>query len=324
MHRTLGDKIAEIYHRSGLSISKFAHIVNKDRRTVSGWIDKHSVKPPNHEVQNLVAQFFRYPMRIWEEGCQEDEFINLLTQIPQEEIRIIDEGYLGGLKYILEHEYQERFVIHPQFPGPVYRDTTVPRVYRTVNSSDIETFKQKRTKMMLDYAFESTEWYSIKALLIFCFSDIGNFYTKEQKIQILSLIIQTFEGNFNKSLYFFDSHSRKIYGLDTAYTSINIKAGVMFFKAPLESVFIEIRNKKLISRIHRHFTYGPEAPSHVNPRSACAILRILLNCIQEETGIVEAYERINRQSDYGGLFYNNISIQLQPRLTPPKVGQKRS
>jgi hypothetical protein len=98
----------------------------------------------------------------------------------------------------------------------------------------------------------------------------------------------------------------------------------MFFKAPLESVFIEIRNKKLISRIHRHFTYGPEAPSHINPRSACEILKILLGCIQEEAGITEAYKRINRQSDYGGLFYNNISIHLQPKLTPPKVGQKRS
>jgi len=316
------EKIIAIYKRSELSISKFATIIGKDRRTVTAWIDKIVDKEPNSEVLEKISTFFRYPASIWDEECKNDIFLELLLRVPKEEIKIIDEGYLGGLKYKLNLEDKERFVIHPQFPGPMYRDTTVSRVYRTKNSSEIESFKKKRTSRMLSYSFETTEWYSIKSLLNFCFSQIGNFYTKEQKIQILDLMIDNFHENYNKRLYLFDSFSRKIYGLDTAYTSINIKNGVMFFKAPLESVFIEIRNKKLIERIHRHFTFGSEAPTHVNPNDATLILKILKNAVELELGLSRTYEDINRKTFYGGLFKNNISISLQEKLTQPKNGQK--
>ena len=322
MRKTVIEKIIEIYNRSGLSISKFASIIGKDRRTLTAWIDKVTTKEPTKDVKEAISKFFRYPEIIWDDECQGREFIDILTEIPKQEIRIIDEGYLGGLKYILEQENKERFVIHPQFPGPIYRDKTVPRVYRSISSSEIEEFKKIRTEKMLAYSFESVEWYAIKSLLVFCFGQIGNFYTKEQKVQILDLMIQTFHDNYNKALYFFDSHSRKIYGLDTAYTSISIKEGIMFFKAPLESVFIEIRNRKLIERIHRHFTFGAEAPSHVNPGESTTILRILKECVEQETDLLEAYERINRDTDYGGLFFNNLSIALHKKATLPKAGQK--
>jgi len=224
------EKIIEIYNRSELSISKFSAIIGKDRRTVTSWIDKIIDKEPNPEVLEKISSFFRYSNSIWDPECQNNEFLDLLTKIPKEEVKIIDEGYLGGLKYILEHEDKERFVIHAQFPGPMYRDTTVPRVYRTKSSSEIESFKKERTRRMLSYSFETTEWYSIKSLLNFCFSEIGNFYTKEQKIQILNLMIDNFHENYNKRLYIFDSHSRKIYGLDTTYTSISIKMVLCFLK----------------------------------------------------------------------------------------------
>jgi hypothetical protein len=322
MKKSTIDKIVEIYKRSELSISKFASIIGKDRRTVTSWIDRIVQKEPSPGVLEKITKFFRYPDDIWNDNCQNDEFFEILTQIPEEEIKIIDEGYLGGLKYILEHEDKERFVIHPQFPGPMYRDTTVPRVYRTKNTLEIESFKKERTRRMLSYSFETTEWYSINSLLTFCFSQIGNFYTKEQKIQILSLMYENFHENYNKRLYFFDSYSRKIYGLDTSYTSINIKNGVMFFKAPLESVFIEVRNKKLIERIHRHFTFGSEAPTHVNPNDASTIIKILKEAVELELGLVGAYEEINRKTLYGGLFKSNISLALHVKLSSPRDGQK--
>ncbi len=316
------DKIVEIYKRSELSISKFATIIGKDRRTVTSWIDKIVDKEPNSEVLEKISSFFRYPENIWDKECKNDDFFELLSQVPKEEIKIIDEGYLGGLKYILELEDKERFVIHPQFPGPMYRDTTVPRVYRTKSSLEIEKFKKERTSKMLSYSFETTEWYSIKSLLSFCFSQIGNFYTQEQKIQILDLMIENFHENYNKRMYLFDSYSRKIYGLDTAYTSINIKNGVMFFKAPLESVFIEVRNKRLIERIHRHFTFESEAPTHVNPNDATLILKILKNTLKLELGLCVAYEEINKKTFYGGLFKSNISISVQNKLSSPRDGQR--
>ncbi len=316
------DKIIKIYNRSQLSISKFASIVGKDRRTVTSWIDRLAQKKPGFDVLEKISKFFRYPEQIWDENIQRDEFLELISSIPKEEIKIIDEGYVGGLKYILQHEDKERFVIHPQFPGPMYRDTTVPRVYRTQTNSNTEMFKKERIKKMLSYSFETTEWYSIKSLLNFCFSQIGNFYTKEQKIQILNLMFDNFHENYNKHLYLFDSFSRKIYGFDTIYISINIKNAVMFFKSPLDSVFIEVRNKKLIERIHRHFTYGHEAPTHVNPNDATQILKILKNAIESDFDLCKTYEKINKQTPYGGLFHNNISISLQNKLSQPRDGQK--
>ena len=43
----------------------------------------------------------------------------------------------------------------------------------------------------------------------------------------------TFHENYNKHLFLYDSFSKKIYGLDTMYTSVMIQDGVMFFKSPL-------------------------------------------------------------------------------------------
>ncbi|NOX14425.1 MAG: hypothetical protein GXP61_00010 [Epsilonproteobacteria bacterium] len=318
MKKTKIEKIIDIYNASLLSISRFAQIIQKDRRTLTLWMDKHSCKEPNEEVLRKIEKFFRYPKKIWNDDCQDEDFLDIITNIPKEEVKIIDEGYLGGLKYILKYEDQERFVIHPQFPGPMYRDTTVPRVYRSKSTSEIEAFKQERVKKMLSYSFQTTEWYSIKSLLMFCFSPIGNFYTKEQKITILKLMYENFHENYNKKLYFFDSFSRKIYGLDMIYTSINIKNNVIFFKAPLESVFIEVRNKKLIERIHRHFTYGKEAPIHINPNDASKILEILQKAIESNLTLSQAYEQINEHSVYGAIFKNNISISVQQKLSLPR------
>jgi hypothetical protein len=315
MKKTKIEKIIDIYNTSQLSISKFASIIEKDRRTVTSWIDKISKKPPSDEVMVKLSKFFRYPNSVWDDNCQDEDFMDILTNVPKEEVKIIDEGYLGGLKYILRYEDKERFVIHPQFPGPMYRDTTVPRVYRAKSTTEIEAFRKERVEKMLSYSFQTVEWYSIKSLLSFCFSPIGNFYTKEQKIIILNLMYENFHENYNKKLYLYDSFSRKIYGLDTTYTSINIKNGVIFFKAPLESVFIEVRNKKLIERIHRHFTYGKEAPIHVNPNDASTILKILKEAVKLDLSIIQAYKIINERTQYGEIFKNNISLSIQEKLS---------
>lgn len=323
MHiRTNIQKIIKIYNRSQLSISKFASIIRKDRRTLTSWIDKSTIKEPTLEVKNLICDFFRYPKSIWDENVVDDEFLKILSHVPTEEVLIIDNGYLGGLKYKLQKQKHGRLVIQSQFPGAVYRDAVVPRVYKKVDNDEIIKFKNMRKELMLSSSFDTTEWYSIKSLLSFCFSDIGNFYTKEQKIKILQLIIDTFEDNYNKSLYFFDSYSNNIYGLDIIYTSIHIKQNLMFFKAPLDSVFLEIKNKQLIQRIHRHFTYGMQAPNHINPSEATKILKILKNCIYKDENLICAYEKINEQTFYGGLFYGNISLSLQNKISKPKKEQK--
>jgi len=318
------DKLIEIYKRSNLSISKFASLIQKDRRTVTSWVDNVAQVEPPIEVKEKLCQLFRYPDFIWEEGCSGDEFLKSITQIPQKEIRIIDEGYHGRLSYIMELEANRRFVIQAQFPGPMYRDTAVKRIYRTKTSKEIEELKEKRIDQMLRYDYDTTEWYSIKSVLSFCYSEIGNFYTKEEKIKILDLIYELFHNNYNKKLFLFDSYSRKIYGMETTYISINVKQKILFFKSPIESVFIEIRNRKLVERMHKYYSSPIEAPHHVNFLESIKIIKILRDAVKYNNTLVQAYENINRTTDYGELFFNNLSLHVQKDVTPPKDGQKRN
>ncbi|RBQ29056.1 hypothetical protein ACNSOS_08505 [Aliarcobacter vitoriensis] len=318
------DKFIEIFNRSNLSISKFASMLNKDRRTITSWIDKISEVEINKDIQDKICQIFRYPNYIWEDACSGDEFIKSITQIPQKEVRIIDEDYKGRLKYIIEHEKNRRFVIQAQFPGPMYRDSAVQKVYKNSTSADIEELKQERIDQMLRYDYDTTEWYSIKSILSFCFASIGNFFTKEEKIKILELMYELFNNNYNKKLFLFDSFSRKIYGMETTYISINVKNKILFFKSPIESVFIEIRNKNLVERMHKYYSSPIEAPSHVNFLESVKILKILQEALKYNNSIKQAYETINRETNYGELFYNNLSIDLQKEVSSPKSGQKRN
>lgn len=318
------EKIIEIYKRSNLSISKFASLIQKDRRTVTSWVDRVTDVEPSNGVKEKICSIFRYPDYIWEETCNDEEFIKSITQIPQKEVRIIDEDYHGRLRYIMEMEANRRFVIQAQFPGPMYRDTAVKRIYRTKTSLEIEDLKQKRINQMLRYDYDTTEWYSIKSVLSFCFAEIGNFYTKEEKIKILELIYELFNNNYNKKLFLFDSFSRKIYGMETTYISINVKQKILFFKSPIESVFIEIRNKNLVERMHKYYSSPIEAPSHVNFLESVKIIKILQDALKYNNDIKQTYETINRSTDYGELFYHNLSLDLQKEVSEPKDGQKRN
>lgn len=318
------EKFVEIFNRSNLSISKFASMINKDRRTVTSWIDNLTSVEPGREVKEKISQIFRYPDYIWEEGCNGEEFLKSITSIPQKEVRIIDEDYKGRLKYIIEHEKNRRFVIQAQFPGPMYRDSAVQNVYKHSISADMEDLKQERIDQMLRYDYDTTEWYSIKSVLSFCFASIGNFFTKDEKIKILELIYELFNNNYNKKLFLFDSFSRKIYGMETTYISINVKQKILFFKSPIESVFIEIRNKSLVERMHKYYSSPIEAPSHINFLESVKIIKILQDALKYNNDIKQAYETINRETNYGELFYNNLSIDLQKEVTLPKSGQKRN
>ncbi|ELH2375057.1 hypothetical protein RO520_001851, partial [Campylobacter coli] len=180
------DRTQVILEKSGLSLSKFATILGKDRRTLAKFIENDTVKELDTKSKEKICEFFRYPFKIWESN--ENEFYTLLNQIENNEIRIIDEGYIGGLKYIFENENEGSLILHPAFPNPAYRDFIVPLVYQNNDSEEARIYRIKRGEKMRAYSFNASEWYSIKSLLEFCFSPIGNFYTKEQKIQILELM----------------------------------------------------------------------------------------------------------------------------------------
>ena len=304
------DKLITIYHRSGMSVSKFASIIGKDRRTLTSWIDRSVYKEPPQEVLDSITHFFRYPERIWEKECEKDEFLHLLRAIPRSEVKIIDRGYEGSLEYILEKEYDRRFVIHPRFPGPAYRDKLITFPYKFGTSEQAAMLRKTRYEHILEYGFESVEWYSIESLLSFAFSPIGNFYHQMQKIEVLDLMLHTFADNYNKSLYLFDSQSTTISGVDTTYISINPKSHTIFYKMPIDWVIVEITNKELVQRIHKHFTSPSNAPKHISKDDAPKILIMLKACIEEKKDIIEFYRKIKAQTPYLPLFLSNLSTEL--------------
>ncbi|CAA6817989.1 MAG: Unknown protein [uncultured Sulfurovum sp.] len=308
------DKIIEIYERSELSMSKFAKILQKDRRTISSWIYKEINVTPKQETLKRISLFFRYPNEIWDEQCEKEEFFEMITTLPSKDVKIIEANREGRLKYILKNEDEQRLVIHPKFPASVYRDVITPQFYLQKENNKVKELKQKRIDKMLNYAYKSDEWHDIRSLLNFCFSEIGNRYTQEEKIATLELVVHTIHENYNKRLYLFDSFSKKIYGLDAMYTSVDIKNNIMFFKSPLESIFIEIRNKEIVEKIHRHFTLAKESPMHVKPSDAEKILQILISILKQNKTLIDAYTEINLQTSYGTLFKNNLSLSIQERL----------
>ncbi|PAF46443.1 hypothetical protein BKH46_07590 [Helicobacter sp. 12S02634-8] len=299
-------RLIAIYNRYGMSISKFASIIKKDRRTLTAWIDKTTTKEPSAQVKHTICAFFRYPYKIWD--CSDGEFELLLDAIPQEQVRIIDEGYEGGLVYILDKEQEERFVIHPRFPGPAYRDKIVNSPYKRSTSPLAQELRAQRSARILSYEFVSNEWYSLESVLRFAFCPIGNPYTKEQKIAILQLVYDTFNDNYNKGLYLFDSHTTKLYGMDTAYISINPKQKNLFFKMPIDSLIVEISNETLINRLHRYFTSMSQTPRHILRTDSPKILQLLTECIKQGTPLQDFHQQVMAKTSYGELFANNITI----------------
>lgn len=304
------DRLLIIYERSGLSVSKFAQIIGKDRRTLTSWIDKSVQKQPSQEVLDSVNTFFRYPDRIWESSCADEEFLSLLQAVPRNEISIIDKGYEGSLEYILERESKRRFVIHPRFPSPAYRDKIVTFPYKFGNSSHAQALRKKRYELMLEHGFESIEWYSIESLLRFAFSPIGNLYTNAQRIAVLELMLESLEDNYNKSLYLFDSYSTKIFGVDSTYISLQPQDDLMFVKMPIDSMILEITNKTLVHRIHKHFTSPSHAPKHIPKDYAPQILKLCLECIEEQKDMLHFCTMIADKTPYSPLFTSAISKDL--------------
>ena len=76
--------------------------------------------------------------------------------------------------------------------------------------------------------------------------------------------------------------------------------------------------------MHKYYSSPIEAPSHVNFLESVKIIKILQEALKYGNDIRQAYETINRQTDYGELFYNNLSIDLQKEVSNPKSGQRRN
>ena len=308
-HRIL-ERLLIIYERSNFSVSRFAQIIGKDRRTLTSWIDKSVNKEPSKDVLDSITHFFRYPQRIWDKDCDNEEFFALLTQIPKSEIRIIDKGYEGSLEYILDKESKRRFVIHPRFPSPAYRDKVVTFPYKFGHSAHAAHLRQMRYELMLEHSFVSTEWYSIESLLRFAFSPIGNIYSIKERLAILELMLESFEDNYNKSLYLFDSYSTKIFGVDTIYLSLHPNESLMFFKMPIDSMIVEISNKPLVHRIHKHFTSPSHAPKHIPKDYAPQILKICIECLANKQDMIAFCKLIAHNSPYTPLFLSSIAKDM--------------
>ncbi|MGQ2782493.1 hypothetical protein [Campylobacter coli] len=55
------DRTQVILEKSGLSLSKFATILGKDRRTLAKFIENDTVKELDTKSKEKICEFFRYP-----------------------------------------------------------------------------------------------------------------------------------------------------------------------------------------------------------------------------------------------------------------------
>ncbi|RDU69771.1 hypothetical protein CQA66_08780 [Helicobacter aurati] len=301
--KTSIEKILALLNRYNTSVSYLSQIIGKDRRTLTGWLEKGI--EPSTEAKKKICDFFRYPYSLWE--CNDSEFMMMLESVPAQEVKIIDKGYEGSLRYILEQEKTSRFVIQPRFPGPAYRDFIAKSPYKASTSEEAKQLRMERSKRILDYRFISHEWYSLESLLRFVFSPIGNFYTKKQKILILQTVFEVFYDNYNKHLYLFDSHATKVFGMDTIYISINKDKEIMFFKMPIDSLIVEVSNKALVEKMFKHFSSKHSTPNHIPPFYSPQIIQMILESLQNDESLCKFYQKIMKNTPYAKLFANQIA-----------------
>ena len=83
----------------------------------------------------------------------------------------------------------------------------------------------------------------------------------------------------------------------------------MFFKAPMESMIVEVRNAELIRKLHRHYTNAKECPPHIAPRDAVSVLELLLECLKQDFSLVQTCQYIDKNSKYGELFWRTINVK---------------
>lgn len=302
------ERLKEIIKKSGLSLNKIALILGKDRRTINSYLQSNNDKFLSEELRLKICEYFRYPSEIW--YSDNKTFYQLLNELKESELKIIDEGSVGQLKYLVENENEGMLILNHRFPNSVYKYLVLDFVYKDKDNEEINLYRKKRTEKIRDHSFNLSEWYPIKSLLEFCFANVGNFYTKEQKIAILDFVLDNFKDNFNKNLYFFDSYAKKNYGLDSFYVCINAKENFLFFKAPIETMLVEIRNSTLVQKLHRHYTDAKECPPHVQGKEACFILELLKECINKNLNIKQSCELINEKTPYGSLFLKALSTEL--------------
>ncbi len=311
MKATTIARIQAILKRYGISISHFSQIIGKDRRTLASWLHGKAQKDISLTTKARICEFFRYPMSIW--TCSDTDFIALLESIPTQDIRIIDEGYAGSLRYMLTQEINGRFVVQPRFPAPAYRDLITQLPQNTTISYEAKLLMQERSKKILDYHFKSTEWYSIESLLYFGFCAIGNPYTQRQKILILENLYKLFFNNPNKQLYLFDSTADGIFNIDMNYMSIIKERNFIFFRLPINALIVEIANANFVHTIYHYFTIKTNNTKHIQPADSLIIIASLLESIQHNETLMQFYNKIREQTAYAGLFASNIAEEYRSK-----------
>ena len=76
----------------------------------------------------------------------------------------------------------------------------------------------------------------------------------------------------------------------------------------MEAMIVEVHNKELIKKLHRHYTNAKECPPHIPPRDAVNILEMLLECLQNDFSLQKTCEFLDKNSKYGELFFRTINV----------------
>lgn len=304
-------RVKEILKRYGMSISSFSNIIGKDRRTLTSWLDGKTKKDIGLNTKVKICEFFRYPMSIW--SCNDSDFMILLESISTQNIRIVDEGYEGSLRYMLSQEAYGRFVVQPRFPAPAYRDIITQLPQNAMISYEAKLLMQERSKKIRSYKFRSTEWYSIESLLYFAFCVVGNPYTQQQKLSILQNLYEIFHDNPNKKIYLFDSTANGIFHADMNYTSIVRENGLIFFRLPFNALIVEIANANITDTIYNYFEMAKNATNCIKSEHSMQIIMLLLESIRHNDTLLHFYDKIQKYTNYATLFANNISEEYRQK-----------
>jgi hypothetical protein len=173
----------------------------------------------------------------------------------------------------------------------------------------------ERARRIISKEVTSSEYYTLKSLLLFAFSEVGK-CANEHKKMIVEKVIEAFKDDLRMHLCFFDSTSSKI-GDTFPNMEILVNKSLLIVDMPIPShSILEIKSKLIVKIIDAFFRNKKSfKQGSIRGNDAILLLEILKKCIEEEQSVITFYRRCKEETKHGQLILNQLSPSLREKIS---------
>jgi hypothetical protein len=210
--------------------------------------------------------------------------------------------------YLREIEADGRIGIYHSFPSSTY--TTE---YRTNVSQE----ELKRANKIILERVTSQEYYTIKSLLLFAFSEVGQF-TDKDKGGIIENMINAFSHDRQMRLCFYDNAYLKL-GPVPNMEIIKLRS-LVIIDTPKPNCLLEIKNDKVVEVFDSFFRdkrsfIRDEANIAIEEDDAIFLLKMIGEYIKEGGQLATGFYKQCKEQWYADLILNQLNPSLREEIS---------